>query len=222
MLYISKHENFTGNHSISWCFKASGPLSGVKPLAFRTRRLGAEKKKTYTTTTERKSFGELFWPKRKTFQAGGGYKNPIKTRNTISTTEIFPLWTPFFFCEEKFCTGAGRCMLSFSQSVCKGSNELNNGAPWAELKNGLGRTWVIPYKGDLVCPQNRELHLHILTHAENCYTVTAWIWEVLKGVGVDGAGGNLPFFCAFLHFSSLFWRESPLFGRFSLLFCALS
>ena len=47
-------------------------------------------------------------------------------------------------------------------------------------------------------------------------------WEILKGVGVDGAGGNLPFFCAFLCFSSLFWRESPFFWRFSSLFCALS
>ena len=47
-------------------------------------------------------------------------------------------------------------------------------------------------------------------------------WEVLKGVGVDGAGGNLPFFCTFLRFSSPFWRESPLFLRFSSLFCALS
>ena len=75
----------------------------------------AEKKKAHTTTTQRKSFGELFWPERQTFQAGGGYKNPMKTRKTISTTEIFPLWTPFFFCKEKFCTGAGRCMLSFPQ-----------------------------------------------------------------------------------------------------------
>ena len=33
---------------------------------------------------------------RKTFQVGGGYKNPMKTRKTISTTEIFPLWAPFF------------------------------------------------------------------------------------------------------------------------------
>ena len=62
----------------------------------RVRMAGTEKKKAYTTTTERKSFGELFWPQRKTFQAGGGYKNPIKTRKAISTTEIFPLWTPFF------------------------------------------------------------------------------------------------------------------------------
>ena len=56
----------------------------------------AEKKKTYTTTTERKSFGELFWSQRKTFQAGGGYKNPIKTtktndRNLSSVDPIFGL-----------------------------------------------------------------------------------------------------------------------------------
>ena len=41
-----------------------------------------------------------------------------------------------------------------------------------------------------------------------------YFWEVLKGVGVDGAGGNLPFFFAFLRESPLFWRESPLFGAF--------
>ena len=51
--------------------------------------LAAEKKKACTITTERKSFGKLFWPQRKTFQAGGGYKNPIKTRKTISTAEAF-------------------------------------------------------------------------------------------------------------------------------------
>ena len=45
---------------------------------------------------ERKSFGELFWPQRKTLQVGGGYKNRMKSRKTTSTTEIFPLWPPFF------------------------------------------------------------------------------------------------------------------------------
>ena len=40
----------------------------------RSSSASAEKKKAYKTTTERKSFGELFWPQRKTFQAGGGYK----------------------------------------------------------------------------------------------------------------------------------------------------
>ena len=44
----------------------------------------------------KKIFWRTFLASRKTFQAGGGYKNPIKTRKTISTTEIFPLWTPFF------------------------------------------------------------------------------------------------------------------------------
>ena len=73
-------------------------------------QLSREEKKAYTTTTERKSFGELFWSQRKTFQAGGGYKNPMKTRKTISTTEIFPLWPPFFFRQRK--------VLHWSRAVC--------------------------------------------------------------------------------------------------------
>ena len=73
------------------------------------------RKKTYTTTTERESFGEPFSPQRRTFQAGGRYKNPIKTKQTVSTTEIFPLWPPILAGKERFLTGAGRCMLSFSQ-----------------------------------------------------------------------------------------------------------
>ena len=48
------------------------------------------RKEAFTTTTEIKLFGQLFWPQ-KTFD-GGGCKNPIKCRETISTTEIFPLW----------------------------------------------------------------------------------------------------------------------------------
>ena len=71
-----------------------------------------EKRKAYTTTTERKSIGELFWPQRKTFQAGGGYKNPIKSGKPYPPPKSF-LCGPHFFCKEKFCTGAGRCMVSF-------------------------------------------------------------------------------------------------------------
>ena len=92
-------------------------------------RFATEKKKVYTTTTERKYFGELFWRQRQTFQTGSGYKRPIKTRKAISTTEIFPLWTPFF-CKEKFCTRAGRCMVSFSQrnrSRCEFRRDLRSG-----------------------------------------------------------------------------------------------
>ena len=56
-----------------------------------------KKKISETSTEKRKLFGELFWPQRTTFQVGGGYKNPKKTRKkkTTSTTEIFPLWPPF-------------------------------------------------------------------------------------------------------------------------------
>ena len=58
-----------------------------------------------------KIFGELFWPQRRTFQVVGGYKhqeNHIYHRNLSSVT-------PFFRQKKKFCTGAGWCMLFFSQ-----------------------------------------------------------------------------------------------------------
>ena len=46
-------------------------------------------------------------------------------------------------------------------------------------------------------------------------TLSDTSWEVLKGVGVDGAGGNLPFFFAFLRQSPLFWRGiSPFVALF--------
>ena len=73
--------SFRGSLRKTWenCGKNSG-LSGR-----------AEKRKAYTTTTERKSFEELLWPQRKAFQVGGGYKNPMKTWKTMSTTKIFPV-----------------------------------------------------------------------------------------------------------------------------------
>ena len=76
----------------------------------------AEKKKAYTTTTERKSFGELFWPKRKTFQTGGGYKSPIKNQENHIHHRNLSSVAPIFFGKEKFCAGVGRCMQSFSQN----------------------------------------------------------------------------------------------------------
>ena len=46
------------------------------------------------------------------------------------------------------------------------------------------------------------------------------LWEVLKGVGVDGAGGNLPFFFAFMRFSSLFFCGNlPFFALFFAFLC---
>ena len=85
-------QGITVQMGISWlrtCFSGVGGNRGFSDHK-------TEKKKAYTTTTKRLSFEELFWCQRKTFQAGGGYKNPIKIRKTISTTEIFPLWPPFF------------------------------------------------------------------------------------------------------------------------------
>ena len=83
----------------------------------------AEKKKAYTTTTERKSFLELFWPQRRTFQAGGGHKNLMKNQENQSYHRNLSSVAPIFFGKEKFCTGAGRCMLSFSQiRLCCFSN----------------------------------------------------------------------------------------------------
>ena len=99
--------------------KSSSEVRGCTKKGF----FFSEDKKAYTTTTERKSFGELFWPQRKTFQVGGGHKNPMKTRKSIciyiyTYIYILPksfLCGPHFFGKDKFCTGAGRCMLSFSQ-----------------------------------------------------------------------------------------------------------
>ena len=82
----------------------------------------AERKKVHmhTTTTERKYFGELFWPQRKTFQAGGGYKNPMIARKTISTIEIFPLLLPFFSAEESSALEQGGvCFLFPSLGVAE-------------------------------------------------------------------------------------------------------
>ena len=101
-------------------------LIDLKPFVLKEKVLGekcekvwksAEKKKAYTTTTERKSFGELFWPQRKAFQASGGYKNPIKNQENHIHHRKLSSVDPILFCKEKFCTGAGRCMLSFPRSV---------------------------------------------------------------------------------------------------------
>ena len=65
------------------------------PCSEKKKAYSSEKKKAYTTTTERKSFGEFFWPQRETFQAGGGYKNPIKTKNHIHHRNLSSVDTIF-------------------------------------------------------------------------------------------------------------------------------
>ena len=66
-----------------------------------------EKKEAFTTTTERKSFGELFWLQRKTFQTGG---NHIYHRNLSSVAPIF------FGKESSALEQGGVCFLFPSQN----------------------------------------------------------------------------------------------------------
>ena len=62
----------------------------------------------------KKSFGGTFLATKKTFQAGGGYNKPKNQENHIHHRNLSSV-DPIFFCNEKFCTGAGQCMVSFSQ-----------------------------------------------------------------------------------------------------------
>ena len=48
----------------------------------------SKEEKTYTTTTERESFGKLCWPSEELSRPVVHAKTPIKTRETISTTEL--------------------------------------------------------------------------------------------------------------------------------------
>ena len=88
------------------------------PFRTKTTTTRSEKKKTYTTTTERKSFGELFWPKRKLSRPVVNTKTLWKPGKPYLPPKSF-LCGPHFFRQRKFCTGAGRCMLSFSQEIAK-------------------------------------------------------------------------------------------------------
>ena len=74
----------------------------IKFKGFLVDFLSDGEEKSVHDHTKRESFRELFWPQTRTFWAGGGYKNPIQTRKTISTTEIFHQWAPIFFGKEKF------------------------------------------------------------------------------------------------------------------------
>ena len=90
---------------------------GIFPPLIDGQIANRREEKAYTTTTERKIFWGTFLASKKNFPGRWWIQKPDETRKTISTTKIFPLWPPFFFGKEKFCTGAGRCMLSFFPAV---------------------------------------------------------------------------------------------------------
>ena len=148
--------------ALNCCFVASpSPNSAPRTIAAPK---GPEKKRTYTTTTERKSFGELFLPQRKAFQAGGGYKNPIKTRKTISTTEISPLWTPFFL-QRKVLHWSKAVYGFFFPGDCKDgdgpeANEQTQSQRWFWHRASTELSWIAspPWS-----PSN-QAHAHAHTH----------------------------------------------------------
>ena len=120
----------------------------------------AEKKKAYTTTTERKSFGELFWPQRKTFQTGGGYKKPMKTRKTISTTAIFPLCPPPFSAKKSSALEQGGVCFVFPSLglglACADCRKPGSGCCWCASKCAPGLTfapWPLGENCRICCPQ---------------------------------------------------------------------
>ena len=71
----------------------------------------AEEKKKRTQPPPKENHVENFSGLKEDFPGRSWIQKPY-----ISTTEIFPLESgPLFFCKEKFCTGAGRCMVSLPQ-----------------------------------------------------------------------------------------------------------
>ena len=73
---------------------------GQNVLASACLRLFAEKKNVHDHHRKKIIWKTFLASKRNTFQVGGGYQNPMKTRKTISTTESF-LCGPHFFWQRK-------------------------------------------------------------------------------------------------------------------------
>ena len=98
------------------------------------------KKKTYTTTTERKSSGQLvLWPQKRTSQTNGGYKKSSKNPGShIYHTNFFPLWPPFLSAKRSSSLEQGGVWFLFSQKPAR----LRIVAPcgW-EFNLGRGRGW---------------------------------------------------------------------------------
>ena len=77
-----------------------------------------QRRKSVHNHHRKKTIWRTFLASKKTFQAGGGYKNPIKTKKTISTTEIFPLCTPFFSAKKSSALEQGGvCLLALARNI---------------------------------------------------------------------------------------------------------
>ena len=86
------------------------PRKRVCPRECPTGCLQAEKKKTYTTTTERNLL-ENFSGLKENFPGRWWIEKPYKNQESHIHHQNISSVDPIFFCKEMFCTGAGRCMV---------------------------------------------------------------------------------------------------------------
>ena len=68
---------------------------------------------------ERKSLGQLLWPPQKNFPDQWRIQKSYENQENIYLPPKSFLCGPHLFGKAKFCPGAGRCMLSFSQFIRK-------------------------------------------------------------------------------------------------------
>ena len=126
------------------CEEQSKEIQKGKERKIREERnKRAEKKKAYTTTTERKSLGEPFWPQKINFPGWWWVQKPYENQENHIYHRNLSSVAPIFFGKEKFCTGAGRCMLSFSQESTPPRLDSLERKPWPPEKayQAGGRYW---------------------------------------------------------------------------------
>ena len=80
-------------------------------LSFLSDRSVFTKKKTYTTTTERKSFGKLFWPQRQNFPGPWWIRKPYKNQENHVYHRNLSSVAPYFFGKVPSLEQGGVCFL---------------------------------------------------------------------------------------------------------------
>ena len=78
----------------------------------------AEKIKSVHDHHQKKIFWGTFLASKKNFPGQWCIQNPYENPENHMRHRNLSSVAPIFFGKEKFCTGAGRCMLSFSQQRC--------------------------------------------------------------------------------------------------------
>ena len=112
------------------------------------------KKKAYTTNTDRKSFGKLFWTQKNTSRPVVDTKTLLKNRESMSTTKIFPLWPPFLLPEKKnYSLEQGGVWFLFPRLT-----------PPPQPQKEKQRSHVLPLEFVLQGPQKEKLR----TLSQNC------------------------------------------------------